>query len=92
PIPPLMHNRAIHVPTWDPPSCRLVTHLYSHKLVELHSCLGMPVTLMLPNQSVEDGLTSLAIFMAHLATPTWYYDLIHIFGWERTVIGRIDCR
>ncbi|KAG0143191.1 hypothetical protein CROQUDRAFT_96624 [Cronartium quercuum f. sp. fusiforme G11] len=38
-IPTSMHDRAIHVPTWDPPSCRLVTRFYPHELVELHSHL-----------------------------------------------------
>ncbi|KAG0147243.1 hypothetical protein CROQUDRAFT_106574 [Cronartium quercuum f. sp. fusiforme G11] len=32
PIPPSMHDRTIHVPTWDRPSCRLVTRFYPHEL------------------------------------------------------------
>ncbi|KAG0146590.1 hypothetical protein CROQUDRAFT_92579 [Cronartium quercuum f. sp. fusiforme G11] len=31
-IPPPMHDRVIHIPTWDPPSCRLVNRFYPHEL------------------------------------------------------------
>ncbi|KAG0147409.1 hypothetical protein CROQUDRAFT_656145 [Cronartium quercuum f. sp. fusiforme G11] len=34
-MPPSIHDGAIHVPTWNPPSCRLVTRFYPHELVEL---------------------------------------------------------
>ncbi|KAG0143485.1 hypothetical protein CROQUDRAFT_96266 [Cronartium quercuum f. sp. fusiforme G11] len=54
PIPLSMHDRAIHVPTWDPPSCRLVTGFYPHELVELHyypKCPGL-----LPASQMSTGL------------------------------------
>ena len=86
----LTHILRVNVETWDPRICYVNTCFYRDKILELQHRLRFPDIIQLPNRSVENGSTALAILFTRLALPSRHYDLSWIFGRERSVIGRIE--
>lgn len=86
----LTHILRVTVETWDPRICYLNTRFYREEILELQQQLRFPDVIRLPNRSVENGSTALAILFTRLALPSRHHDLSWIFGRERSVLGRIE--
>lgn len=64
----------VNVEMWDPQICYLDPRFYCEEILGIHHQLGFPDLICLPNRSIENGRTALAVLFTCLYLPSRHHN------------------